>query len=729
MYLFRKTPSRFVAGSLGILAFVSAYDPAFAENRAVRRAAPGQPRTAAPAPVAPAAPTKEELVDLGALLSRSYEDRARALLERYIPSKEFQLTASAVSSGKQLKRAPYEPRSVTSASIATLPAEALRTYAARVSFDIALSSRVAGNRRKIEELLVRSLKLDAARGDRMAFGSLGLDIEDESWTKEKTDLKQELALIRSERDKLNRELSVVAQQLRAQEKEIERERERSREIAREGKSTGNAEKEVPPFQEYLPYIWMSGAAALLLIMFTGVFVFGRSVSSAGRNLGGAIAAIAQSLETASGALSGPRDSNGQALRPLEAKMISEGRMTGNTTLASLPIDAIHSHIVKVRKEIQDHLTDATEAIILRYISQLCANPQNIGRAVVAMEVLGRDVATDLFRRLSFPAQEAVLLFLREGIYDKNKIELMLEAAEELKTKLLVESFDNARGKPSEKVAQKLIQVSDDDLGLAALEIAPEMLPRLFLYLDSSKIARILNTLKRINVGHFEKAVAVLGKMPDVEAMHEFDTDIIRALDAVLDKANSDSQRPFLKIYQEILEKSDDEVGESILRELSTDKRLDEFLRENVINIHTFFRLNEDTRSEMLETFSNKDIAALAYGVDETEREQVFEVLSARRAGLIREEYDTLVSRGGRGTDEAFRKVRDTLIGKLKEMKNKGTLVGQLTALAPTAPTPSPSTPFRGGTASGDGTVVGEVQQFENDSDENSDDLDDTDEAE
>ena len=61
----------------------------------------------------------------------------------------------------------------------------------------------------------------------------------------------------------------------------------------------------------------------------------------------------------------------------------------------------------------------------------------------------------LFKRLGLKAQEAIMVFLRKGIYPTSKIEMMLEAAEEMKTKLLVESLDRLRGKPSEKVVQRL----------------------------------------------------------------------------------------------------------------------------------------------------------------------------------------------------------------------------------------------------------------------------------
>ena len=148
------------------------------------------------------------------------------------------------------------------------------------------------------------------------------------------------------------------------------------------------------------------------------------------------------------------------------------------------------------------------------------------------------------------------------------MELMLEAGEELKTKMLAESFDKARTGASEKIGERLLQLSEEDLMSVARDLDPNVLPRLFLYLDPPKIAHLLGNLKRTDFAKFEQTVTVISKMPDAAPLEQYDEDILVALDASIDQTKADAQRPFLKVYQDIVEASDDDIGETIMKELS-----------------------------------------------------------------------------------------------------------------------------------------------------------------
>src|SRR5690606_11717573 len=106
----------------------------------------------------------------------------------------------------------------------------------------------------------------------------------------------------------------------------------------------------------------------------------------------------------------------QGPQTLEAKMLTDGRRKkgGATPMANLPMESIHAHFAKLRQEILENMNEGTEALILRQLTQLLSNPATVGKAVVTMELLGRDMATELFKRLGQASQEAILRFMREG---------------------------------------------------------------------------------------------------------------------------------------------------------------------------------------------------------------------------------------------------------------------------------------------------------------------------
>ena len=56
-------------------------------------------------------------------------------------------------------------------------------------------------------------------------------------------------------------------------------------------------------------------------------------------------------------------------------------------------------------------------------------------------------------------------------------------------------------------------------------------------------------------------MTVISKMPDAAPLEQYDEDILRAMDAIIDQTKADAQRPFLKVYQDIVEAAEDEISE------------------------------------------------------------------------------------------------------------------------------------------------------------------------
>ncbi len=584
-------------------------------------------------------------VDTKAVLTQAFEQRARELLERYIPVREFQVSVQVTATNKAMPLTPYDPSGI----ILSRSTEELSAYVQRVDIEILLTSRLASTKNRLQQLLFKELELNQRRGDRVKFGDLGIEIDNDSWRQEKNDLKNNMDRLKAENDRL------------------------ARELARSNQQEGFLGK------------WTLWAVIGVIIAVFGtiliaLFLAGRSLSNAGKTMAGAVAGIASAVESAAGAV-GAGPSNAPAAPGssiLEGKLITDGGgKSGGSGLASLPMESLQAHFGKLRVELLESVNENTESVILRQLTNLLSNPATVGRAVVTLELLGRDMATEMFKRLGINSQEAILKFMREGSYDKPKVEMMLEAGEELKTKLLVDSLDMARGRPSEKVAEKVLQLTDEDLVNVSNELTADLMPRFFLYLDATKIAMLLSSLKANTPKNYQKVLTLLSKMPDAEKTNNQDAELGRGIDNILNRTKSDAQRPFLKVYKEIIEAAEDDLSEDIVRELSVDPRLDSYFRENVITIRTFFKLNEESRNEIVETLSNKDVAALALGVRDDERKIIMQGLPARRKGMIAEEFESLSSRGGRQAQYAFKRVRDTIVKKLSEMKEQGMLASVL----------------------------------------------------
>ncbi len=671
-----RVSARFPVCLLAVL-FLSL--PLFAENT------PAKPAATRPA-LAPKA--ADPAINMNLILSRSYEARTREVLERYLPPKEFEVIVDVTPNNKVLPNAPYEPRAQTPGAPLNMPIEELDQYVAKLRVQVLLSNRVASSQRRVEELLNRAIATNKKRGDIVSFSPLGIDLEDETWHKEKGDLKQEIEILRSVNDRVARELADAKATLDQNQKKQDIIVKNTNNNSTTNKTDNHIKNDIeqgkgggenantPQDNPFMKYPWyipsIVGGAAFLLLL--GLMLLGLGLRSAGLNLGGGLASIADSMSAIGGAIGSiaPATSGG-GIQSLEAKMITEGGSKSGG-LASLRIDTLHSHLLKMRNEILENMSDQTEGIILRYLTTLLANTATVSRAVIVLELLGRDAATVLFSRLGVIALDNIMMFLRTGFYDRSKVEMMLEAAEELKTKLLMETLDKTQGSPSEKVASQILQISDEELVTVALELDAEYIPRLFLYLEPRRIAGLLGSLRRLNAGKYQETVGTLVKMPEVTVAKQYDDNIAVALENVIHETKSDPQRPFLKIYQDIVEASDEDVSEMIVRELSSDPKINTYFKENVIGIHTLFLITTDQRAELIDALSNKDLAGLATGIKDEERQKIFDALTPRRRAMVTEEYESLTSRGGRQASYVFKRVRDSLVKRLKELKLEGQLM-------------------------------------------------------
>src|SRR3954466_4026 len=110
---------------------------------------------AAPAFAAPDVAADER--STAAALSHVYEERARGLLERYLPAKDFQVTA-VVTPSKLKPRAPYDPKQLSPGLFGEMSLEELSGYITSVQLEVMVSRSIAKSKRTIEEILFKSLK-------------------------------------------------------------------------------------------------------------------------------------------------------------------------------------------------------------------------------------------------------------------------------------------------------------------------------------------------------------------------------------------------------------------------------------------------------------------------------------------------------------------------------------------------------------------------------------------
>ncbi len=589
-------------------------------------------------------------------LSKAYETRVRETLERHVPAKEFSVIVTATPNGKKLPSAPYVPKGSAAGAFSSLPIEELDLYVRSVKVEVLLSRRLSASRRKIEEMITRSLKLRANRGDKVAFSPLGIDLPSDEWERERGNLRQELNLAKAEAERLNRELQAAV-------------------LAKNAATAGKADGENKPRDlaseapSNLLYYIVSGLGVLALLV---MLWFARSLSKAGDSLSDAIATIGEAMAAANAVTQISTGDQNKSTTTLESKTTIENK-GGGGGMAGLPMESLYAHLSKLREQVMDGYDAGAESTVVRHLTGLLKNPATAGRGVALMEFFGRDIARTLWGRIGLEAQESIKRFQQEGVYDRSKVEMMMEAAEDIRTKLLMQSFEKTGGRPSDKVAEGIAQLSEEDLVVLISEIKLDLMPRLFLYFKPEKIAYFLERLKRNSNDKFMAAVRLLPKMPEMTKVGEMDAEIAEALKNVINRSIADTERPFLKVYKEIVESASNDLREDIVKTLSTNARIKSYFADNIITLATFFTLPENLRREITESLSNKDYAALAAGASAEERAELEALMPARRKELIVEEVETFTARGGQALVAAFTRSKDIVVARIRAMKAEGRL--------------------------------------------------------
>ena len=606
-------------------------------------------------------------------LKEGVEDGVRKLLGRHIPAEEFQV--DAVVTPKKMtpkKRRPYLP----DPSPARIPKGAsldeLRPFIARMQIKIYLTARFDKKAiNNIRTLLNSKIGMDESAGDKIEFASLGIAV-----AKPSSDLERELLSAEAK-------LRAAEQSIKSTEKERDEAKQQYIAAKSELDSASRREQNKGPSsadQQHAEGFWPRhgvtiglGGALTLALLFLGLF-FVAGVRGLGRQFKEGATAIAQAME------SGQKSSSQEiaiALPPIApAAIASGGELRDSNSIrnsTSIPLQALHTRLQELHDELLSRFNDMTEVITLRHVDSMLMTPSQIAKAVSTMELLGRDKANELFHRLSPSAQEIIHTFLREGFYDRPKGELMLEAGEELMTKLLAEGFDQGVIQPNKKLASRIIKLGNQDLATVVSLAHDSALPRFFRCLEAPKIASVIEILKTKDKRSFDRAVACLHKIGKSESMEQLDDDLAKTLDSVIDKIKDDSERPYLKFYQAIVESADEGLADELIAGFGTSKRIKDYLDENVITLGTFFKLKPELQAELLERLSNKDIAAIVVGLSAEQSQQIMAALTDRRRELINDETAIFQSGENRNANASALKAKALLIDKMKTLKSQGTL--------------------------------------------------------
>ena len=648
----------------------------------------------------------------GAAISDAIESRADEILARYLPKDQFIVQVTAEANKNTGVRIPYLGSAPNSEYLKTTSIKDLINLTSSVKINLIVGSAVTQeNKDSLVQIFTTSLRLRPPPTDQIIISQLNLlsasgtggrdeaqsrkllddlrvtNQQKETITKERGDLKNELLAAQSAISRLNETLN---QQKATQSKErgdlkselIASKSENSRLSQSINQKSAElvsylsaAKKSNTPQQSLLKNLKANAHYLILAtLVFTALTLIAAAFRQSGGKVSGSISEIATSLEE------GMRSFGSSSGRGEEGPKAEVAAQTpGTQSFADRGVGSPYQlkRLDELRTILQTSVTPKTQLQLTMWISSLVADQTRIPKAVVSLELIPADAASAIYKKLGSADQDAIVKFMRSGEFPRSKIEMMLEAGEELLTRILADSLTGSRQALKSDVAERILKLSTSDLSSVFVELRPENYPRLMLYMDSKTIHLIMKQLRRQNQDAYRAIVSQLGRVPEAELNTEADRDLIVVLDRAISKVKDDSFRSYMNFFQEIVEQSDDDQKNDILFGIeAANPDVADKLRRAVISFSSLFRLPKGVQSEILASMGNRDVAGLMFGISNEEASNLLPCVSLRRRQIILDELKMLQDGDQENLRSINKKAKAAIIQKIRAV---GTDLAQETA--------------------------------------------------
>ena len=610
------------------------------------------------------------------------EADANRVIERHIPRDAFQVIVKVTAKKLAFPQSAYMPDALSNASPA-IPGS-WRAQSENIQIEVRLAARYGDKTRtSLADLLADKLDLDkksitftkllvelptprtdleiqlqkAEADSRSAKGAI------DQITREREDAKRELSLAKSELDK-NARASLEKKQTPEKAKPLEK---------------APVDKvQVSPYAKYLPLI----AAGIGVLIFVAIIFVGMSFRSTATAIGSAVRAIGESIPVLGDkmieaaaltpALGAAGGGAGEPLQLASDSNTNSGNGVSGSSLAGIPLDSLHTRLVAIHEELTSSINTNNEFVLIRYLTHLMKQENHVGKAVVSLEILGKELANKLYTRLSSDDQEKIWKFLESGTHSRSKWELMLEAGEELKTKLMAEGMVGLKGKVNQKIAERILKLQTEDICTIANKIDVESVPRLLLYLEPNQLADVLMHVRTRDKKQFKRLSTSILKIATAIKDTRLDADIAKVMDSHFATLEEDLQRPFLGYYKSVVDLLDDSAAEDLAEVFSTGgPTIENFVQENVVTFATFFKLQRDLQETIIEELANKDLASLVAGLSGVQANAVSSLISDKRTELIQEEIERAQNKGKRVVEQSHTAVKRSIVKKIIGLKGNG----------------------------------------------------------
>jgi flagellar motor switch protein FliG len=414
-------------------------------------------------------------------------------------------------------------------------------------------------------------------------------------------------------------------------------------------SSGNAFQNFWEFAKANPL----GAAVVLLLIYAGIFTLAflpsRSMASGLGSIQNAFGAIAKSIKgvadsmarSSSGSSSLQEDAERPAIPSVSAPV--GGAAVATSSKSQLPS---YPELREMLQDLQKQHKAHSDPIVMEMLQGFLTQGDKAFKAVLVLELLGPQHANRVFDQLASDQKDQLLRLIQRAEHAvADKTEALYELAEAYQTRLLASAWKGGtRATLSEELQRLIGGLKADEISLLARQLQDEdALRRFMLYLDAPMLVQLIQSFKR-QPQDKELILKSLAAMPEALDASHADRGIESVIQQYLTRKREDRYLPYLAHYESIIKQSGEDMEDELIEQISRNNpAVGRQLRRRVVTLGSFFAQPDSIRADLLEPFSNYELAALAAAFpDEGKRTQLLNSMDARRRELVQEQMHMLV---------------------------------------------------------------------------------------
>jgi hypothetical protein len=605
------------------------------------------------------------------------------VMSRYLPANQYHFLVQVDIAPLVSQNIPYLPNNYLDADDYKF-SEAIQRSIKKLTVTVFLPPAISQQgRAQFAQILNEELSLRPARGDSLVFkdfvvaAATGeaspeiMKLKDEIFAKDRVlrdtesrlrELETALTIAKekfesappSEKPNLEAALESFKKQIMD---EIQRQSAQAQQLVSANDKLAKKEDDLSKtfITEQLTYLVIA-----LLIM--GAILFGvRSLSNGFAGIGQGLASMGAALQSALGQR---REGSDGSAKEANANLVPEHQYD---------LGDIQNHLGMLREEIKLSIRESNELAILRHINETLSNGQTL-HAVATLEIVGHEYGNRLFAKLPKDYQNRINAGLRSKEYLKDKYVLMMEAGEQLKTKLLESEFNSYRQANNQRINEFIGSRSFDEIMAFIGLLDKKLLGRFYVYLSPEQIGKILEFAHGREGISYNRLFEGLMELPNVEKEAQFDQALEAQINKFMASINRGLHEPYMKLYESILGDLSEEALDEVLEAgAAIDQRVTVSLQSELVSIRTFFRITQQQQQRIIEDLSNREIAALTFILEEKDRQIILGCVGRRRVDMVLEELEILKDIDSLEFKATVASARTAVVATMKELKAKGQL--------------------------------------------------------